>query len=40
MIIDAKQIRKSFGPLEVLKGVDFSVEPAEVVAMMGASGGS
>ncbi len=38
MIIDAKQIRKSFGPLEVLKGVDFSVEPAEVVAIMGASG--
>ena len=38
MRIDAKQIRKSFGPLEVLKGVDFSVEPAEVVAIMGASG--
>ena len=38
MIIRAEQIRKSFGMLEVLKGVDFSVEPAEVVAIMGASG--
>ena len=38
MIIEAKNIRKCFGALEVLKGVDFSVEPAEVVAIMGASG--
>ena len=38
MIIEAKQIRKSFGPLEVLKGVDFAVDAAEVVAIMGASG--
>ena len=38
MIIRAQQIRKSFGALEVLKGVDFSVEAAEVVAIMGASG--
>ena len=38
MIIEAKNIRKSFGTLEVLKGVDFSVEPGEVVAIMGASG--
>ena len=38
MIIEAKGIRKSFGSLEVLKGIDFSVEKGEVVAIMGASG--
>ena len=38
MIIEAKGIRKSFGSLEVLKGVDFSVDAGEVVAIMGASG--
>jgi lipoprotein-releasing system ATP-binding protein len=38
MIVEAKKIRKSFGNLEVLKGVDFGVEAGEVVAIMGASG--
>ena len=38
MIIEAKGIRKSFGTLEVLKGLDFSVDKGEVVAIMGASG--
>ena len=38
MIIEASGIRKSFGSLEVLKGIDFSVEKGEVVAIMGASG--
>ena len=38
MIIEAKNIRKSFGTLEVLKGVDFKAEKGEVVAIMGASG--
>ena len=38
MIIDAKGIEKSFGSLKVLKGVDFQVDRAEVVAIMGASG--
>lgn len=37
-IIEAKNIYKSFGTLEVLKGVDFSVDKGEVVAIMGASG--
>ena len=38
MIIEAKGIHKSFGTLEVLKGVDFSAEKGEVVSIMGASG--
>lgn len=38
MIIEAKDIRKSFNKLEVLKGVDFSARQGEVVAIMGASG--
>lgn len=38
MIIEAKNIRKSFGTLEVLKGVDFEVTQGEIVAIMGASG--
>ena len=38
MIIEATGIEKSFGSLKVLRGVDFSVEKGEVVAIMGASG--
>ena len=38
MIIEAKDITKSFGTLQVLKGVDFHADEAEVVAIMGASG--
>ncbi len=38
MIIQAKSIEKSFGPLKVLKGIDFQVENSEVVSIMGASG--
>ncbi|MCQ2136439.1 MAG: ABC transporter ATP-binding protein [Bacteroidales bacterium] len=37
-MIQAKGIEKSFGDLKVLKGIDFSIEKAEVVAIMGASG--
>lgn len=37
-IIEAEGIRKSFGALEVLKGVDLCVEKGEVVSIMGASG--
>ncbi|MBE6223052.1 MAG: ABC transporter ATP-binding protein [Bacteroidales bacterium] len=37
-MIEAKDIRKSFNKLEVLKGVDFSARQGEVVAIMGASG--
>lgn len=38
MIIEAKGIEKSFGPLKVLKGLDFYANAAEIVAIMGASG--
>ena len=38
MIIEARDIHKSFGTLEVLKGIDFSAEAHEVVSIMGASG--
>ena len=38
MIIEAKDIRKGFGKLEVLKGVSFSAQAAEVVSIVGASG--
>ncbi|MBR4166331.1 MAG: ABC transporter ATP-binding protein [Bacteroidales bacterium] len=37
-MIEAKGIEKSFGDLKVLRGIDFSVEKSEVVAIMGASG--
>lgn len=38
MIISAKAITKSFGALQVLRGLDLEVAPGEVVAIMGASG--
>ena len=37
-MIQAKGIEKSFGALQVLKGLDFSVGKSEVVSIMGASG--
>lgn len=38
MIIEARDIRKSFGKLEVLKGIDFYAKKGEIVAVTGASG--
>ena len=38
MIIKASNLVKSFGTLQVLKGVDFEASRGEVVAIMGASG--
>lgn len=37
-IITAKQLRKSYGDLTVLKGVDISIQKGEVVAITGPSG--
>ena len=38
MIIRAQGIRKNFGSLQVLKGVDLEVAPGEILAVTGASG--
>ncbi len=37
-MIQAKNIHKSFGTLEVLKGIDLSINPHEVVSIVGPSG--
>jgi His/Glu/Gln/Arg/opine family amino acid ABC transporter permease subunit len=36
--IDVVELHKSFGSLEVLKGIDFEVQPREVVCVIGPSG--
>lgn len=37
-MITAKQLKKSFGQVHVLKGLDFNVEKGEIVIVVGASG--
>ena len=39
MIIEVRDLRKSFGDLRVLDGVNFSVAPGQAVAIIGVSGG-
>jgi polar amino acid transport system ATP-binding protein len=38
LMVDAQQVHKSFGPNEVLKGIDFQVQPGQVVCLLGPSG--
>ncbi len=37
-ILDIKGLRKTYGPNEVLKGVDFAVHEGEVISIIGSSG--
>lgn len=37
-MIRIQRIEKSFGPLQVLKGIDVSIKKSEIVAIVGASG--
>ena len=37
-ILSLRNVRKSFGPIEVLHGIDLDVRPGEVVALLGENG--
>src|ERR1700710_312908 len=37
-LIELRDIRKSFGPVEVLKGVNMTVQPGKVSALVGDNG--
>ena len=37
--LEVKNLKKKFGNLEVLRGIDLSLERGEVLAIIGASGG-
>ena len=37
-ILQARNLRKAFGQVEVLRGIDFSVDPQELVFVIGPSG--
>ena len=38
-VLEVRNLRKRFGDVEVLKGIDFSLERGEVLSIIGASGG-
>ena len=38
-ILEVKDLRKRFGDIEVLKGIDFSLQKGEVLSIIGSSGG-
>ena len=37
-LLEVKNIKKSFGKTEVLKGIDFSIEKGKVLSIIGSSG--
>ena len=37
-LLEVKNIKKSFGKTEVLRGIDFSLERGEVLCIIGSSG--
>ncbi len=37
-MVKAEAVHKSFGRLEVLRGIDLEVQPKEVMCMIGPSG--
>ncbi|MBQ7215588.1 MAG: hypothetical protein IJS39_06350 [Synergistaceae bacterium] len=37
-ILDVRDIRKTFGKIEVLKGISFLLEEGEVLSIIGSSG--
>jgi branched-chain amino acid transport system ATP-binding protein len=37
-LLDIRQLRSGYGRVEVLRGVDLSVEPGEIVALLGSNG--
>ncbi|MCF0262295.1 MAG: amino acid ABC transporter ATP-binding protein, partial [Sphaerochaetaceae bacterium] len=37
-ILEVKDLKKSFGDLQVLKGVSFSLEQGQVLSIIGSSG--
>ena len=37
-VLEVKNLKKNFGELEVLKGIDFSLEKGDVMAVIGSSG--
>ena len=39
MMIDVRNVKKSFGALRVLQGVTFSIARGEALSIIGASGG-
>ena len=38
MILEGKQLFKSYGDLKVLKGIDIQIQKGEIVSIVGASG--
>lgn len=38
-ILEVKNLTKSFGAIDVLKGIDFELEKGEVLSLLGSSGG-